>query len=68
MKPFFLLPLVTLFSAFSAAAAPSPVASFAVCDDHSRAVVQSPLIKDLVPSSAAAKTHRPYAFRYVGMG
>ncbi|TNB92125.1 hypothetical protein FHG55_23685 [Pseudomonas jessenii] len=52
MKPIFLLlPIAALFSAFSVAAAPSPVASFAACDDHSLAVVQSPLFKDLVPST-----------------
>jgi len=40
MKPIFLLlPIAALFSAFSVAAAPSPVASFAACDDHSLAVV-----------------------------
>jgi hypothetical protein len=52
MKAFFrLFPLAALFSSFSVAAAPSPIVAFAACDEHSLAVVQSPLFKALVPSS-----------------
>lgn len=46
-----LIPFTALVTSFGVSAAASPLAAYAACDENSLAIVQSPLFKDLVPSS-----------------